>query len=142
MLINGTEVNISNMTVEDANRLSALTNLDIPIEGDSVLYKTDETIDIVGFKFKPAYEFKIIDDELSLNCIYLYPENSGDKVLEDIHNWKDKMCEEYDCEVIDDSYVQPDYYGRLGYEDDEDYWTIKISTNAFNYDYEVCIIIE
>jgi len=142
MLINGTEVNIRNMTVEDANRLSALTNLDIPIEGDSVLYKTDETIDIVGFKFKPAYEFKIIDDELSLNCIYLYPENSGDKVLEDIHNWKDKMCEEYDCEVIDDSYVQPDYYGRLGYEDDEDYWTIKISTNAFNYDYEVCIIIE
>ena len=142
MLINGTEVNISNMTVEDANNLSALNNLDTPIEGDSVLYKTDETIDIVGFKFKPAYEFEIVDDELSLNCIYLYPENSGDKVLEDIHNWKDKMCEEYDCEVIDDSYVQPDYYGRLGYEDDEDCCTIKISTNAFNYDYEVRIIIE
>ncbi len=142
MLINGTEINISNMTVEDANGLSVLNNLDAPTAGDSVLYETDEIINIVGFMFRPAYEFEITDDGFSLNCIYLYPKSGGDKVLEDIHNWKDKLCEEYDCEVIDDSYEQPDYYGRLGYENDDDYWTIKIYTNAFNYDYEVRIIVE
>ena len=141
MLINGSEINISKLTVEEANNLSALTNLNDHFEGDSALYQTDEIIDIAGFRFKPAYEFAIIDEVPSLNCIYLKPERGGDTVLEIIHNWKDKICELYDCETLSDSYEQPDYHGRFAYEGDDDYWTIKMSTNAFNLDYEVRILV-
>lgn len=136
MLINNKEVNISQLTPEEVNELTPFR------DPESVSYVTDAVVDIEGMNFQPAYDFETIDDETKLTCIYLTAEKGGEDVLERIFAWKDRIVEKYDCEPWMDEYEQPDYNGEFGYEVDDDHWTLIISTNAFNLDYDIRITID
>ena len=123
MLINEREINISSLTPEDV--------------------KDGAVINILGMDFKPSCEFEEIEDEQELRTIYLKPVTGGDKILEEIRAWKDRLIEKYECEIWDeDTGSLPDYSIEFGYEGDDDRWTVKICTNAFNFDNEIRIEIE
>ena len=143
MLFDNKVTTISNLTVNDIDEITPLVNKDEMVdEGDTITYETDQPVDIEGLSFKPSYEFENYDGEMVLKSVYLIPKAKGDKVLEEIHAWKDRIVENYDCTVWNDEYDQPDYNAEIGFEDDEDHWTLRIYTNSFNFDYDIRFDIE
>lgn len=143
MLFNNKEINISELTMEEADDITSLMNIgEEADDGDTITYETAETIDIEGMVFRPMYSFEVTDGEKILTSIELIAEHSGDDTLELIHAWKDRIKEKYDCTVWNEEYEQPDFNAELGFEDDEDHWTLRIYTNAFNFDYDIRIDVE
>lgn len=143
MIINGKDLILKDLLFEEIDKISPIKNKDE--EGDyDVVYRTDTDIEIEGMRFRPVYECAIDkeDESFQLETIYLDPVESGETILEKLHAWKNKITEKYDCDILEDCYEQPDYTGEISYPDEDDMWTIKLKTNAFNFDYEVRIDIE
>lgn len=95
-------------------------------------------------RFRPTYacELDKEDEYFRLQTIYLEPVESGETILEKLHTWKNRISEKYECDVLEDCYEMPDYIGEISYPEDDDMWTLKLGTNAFNFDYDVRIEIE
>ncbi len=145
MLLNDKETNISTLTIEKVNVITPLTNPDEAEDGEdeTVCYETDAVLDIEGTAFKPSYEYEWIDGEAELRTIYLKAAAGGESVLEVIHEWKDRLLKKYECEIWDeDTGSSPDYSIEFGYEDDDDHWTVRMESNAYNFDYDLRIDIE
>ena len=143
MLLNDRETNISTMTIEDVNAITPLKNPDEAEEEDgTVYYETDAVLDIEGTEFKPSFEYEWIDGEAELRSIYLKSVTGGNKVLEVIHAWKDRLISKYECEIDEDDSMLPDYKIEICYEDDDDHWTVRMESNSYNFDYDLRIDIE
>lgn len=144
MLINEQPVILRDLTFEEINLLTPIINSDEEAEDEMVVYETDSVIDIEGMKFTPTYECEVDDEygSFQLQTIYLEPVESGEQILEKLHAWKNRITEKYDCDILEDCYEQPDYTGEICYPDNDDGWTLKLNTNAFNFDYEVRIEID
>ena len=143
MIFNNFDIKLCELTVNKADEITSLLNKDEPVEdGDSITYETVQLVNIEGLLFHPSYDFENTEGEMVLKSIYLVPEAKGDKVLEEIHSWKDRIVEKYDCTVWDEEYNQPDYSAEIGFEDDEDHWMLRISTNSFNFDHDIRFDIE